>query len=329
MRVLDRVTGMQVFARVAALGSFSAAGRALGLSQTGVTKHVAALEARLGTRLLHRTTRRLTLTETGRSYLEACERILAEIAEAEAAVGAEGVEAHGTLRLNVPLSFGVREIAPALAAFSAAHPALTIELGLNDRRVDLIEEGWDLAVRIGTLADSNLIARRLASSRIVVCAAPSYLDRHGTPRAPEALKDHNCLGYTLSDSSGWRFGVQAYPVSGTLRAPNGAALVAAAVAGLGLVYQPTFLVAEALRAGRLVALDLGAPCPTLPIHALMPPGRRPAKTRAFVDFLADRFAGEPAWERGLPEAVRGEGDARFSRQPPRPAAADPPRPRGG
>jgi DNA-binding transcriptional LysR family regulator len=304
--VLDRVTGMQVFARVAALGSFSAAGRALGLSQTGVTKHVAALEARLGTRLLHRTTRRLTLTETGRSYLEACERILAEIAEAEALVGAEGVEAHGTLRLNVPLSFGVREIAPALAAFSAAHPALTIELGLNDRRVDLIEEGWDLAVRIGSLADSGLIARRLASSRLVVCAAPAYLDRHGTPRRPEELKGHNCLGYTLSDASGWRFGDQAYPVSGTLRAPNGAALVAAAVAGLGLVYQPTFLVAEALRAGTLVALDLGAPCPTLPIHALMPPGRRPAKTRAFVDYLAERFAGEPAWERDLP-AVRSAG----------------------
>ena len=304
--MLDRVTGMQVFARVAALGSFSAAGRALGLSQTGVTKHVAALEARLGTRLLHRTTRRLTLTETGRSYLEACERILSEIAEAEALVGAEGVEAHGTLRLNVPLSFGVREIAPALAAFSAAHPALTIELGLNDRRVDLIEEGWDLAVRIGSLADSGLIARRLASSRLVVCAAPAYLDRHGTPRRPEELKGHNCLGYTLSDASGWRFGDQAYPVSGTLRAPNGAALVAAAVAGLGLVYQPTFLVAEALRAGTLVALDLGAPCPTLPIHALMPPGRRPAKTRAFVDYLAERFAGEPAWERDLP-AVRSAG----------------------
>ena len=303
--MLDRVTGMQVFCRVAALGSFSAAGRALGLSQTGVTKHVAALEARLGTRLLHRTTRRLTLTETGRTYLEACERILAEIDEAEAAAGAEGVEAHGTLRLNVPLSFGVREIAPALAEFSAVHPALTIELGLNDRRVDLIEEGWDLAVRIGTLADSGLIARRLTSSRLVACGAPAYFERHGTPRRPEELKNHNCLGYTLSDSSGWRFGEQAYPVSGTLRAPNGAALTAAAVASLGLIYQPTFLVAQALRAGTLVLLDFGAPAPVLPIHALMPPGRRPAKTRAFVEFLAHRFAGEPAWERDLPEAVRG------------------------
>ncbi len=170
--MLDRVTGMQVFVRVAALGSFSAAGRALGLSQTGVTKHVAALEARLGARLLHRTTRRLTLTEAGRTYLEACERILAEIAEAEAGIGAEALEARGTLRLNVPLSFGVRRIAPALAAFCAAHPAVTVELGLNDRRVDLIEEGWDLAVRIGPLADSSLIARPLAPCRLALCAAP-------------------------------------------------------------------------------------------------------------------------------------------------------------
>ncbi|UMY18464.1 LysR family transcriptional regulator [Methylobacterium organophilum] len=297
--MLDRVTGMQVFARVAALGSFSAAGRALGLSQTGVTKHVAALEARLGTRLLHRSTRRLTLTEAGRAYGEACERILAEIAEAEAVAGAEAVEARGTLRLNVPLSFGVREIAPALAAFAAAHPAVSVELGLNDRRVDLIEEGWDLAVRIGALGDSSLIARTLAPCRIAVCAAPDYLARHGTPHRPEALKDHNCLSYTLADAGGWRFGDRTYAVSGNLRAPNGAALVAAAIAGQGLVYQPTFLVGDALRAGRLVALDLGAPTPILPISALMPPGRRPAKTRAFLAFLVRRFEGEPHWDRDL------------------------------
>ena len=305
--MLDRVTGMQVFARVAALGSFSAAGRALGLSQTGVTKHVAALEARLGARLLHRTTRRLTLTEAGRTYLDACERILAEIEEAEAAVGAEAVEARGTLRLNVPLSFGVRRIAPALAEFCAAHPALTVELGLNDRRVDLIEEGWDLAVRIGPLADSDLIARPLAPCRLALCAAPAYLSRHGTPRGPEELSGHNCLGYTLSGAGHWTIDGRAHPVSGTLRASNGAALVAAAVEGLGLIYQPTFLVGDALRAGTLVALDLGA-LPVLPIHALMPPGRRPAKTRAFLALLTRLFAGEPDWDRGLPEAVVGRRD---------------------
>ena len=305
--MLDRVTGMQVFVRVAALGSFSAAGRALGLSQTGVTKHVAALEARLGARLLHRTTRRLTLTEAGRTYLEACERILAEIAEAEAGIGAEALEARGTLRLNVPLSFGVRRIAPALAAFCAAHPAVTVELGLNDRRVDLIEEGWDLAVRIGPLADSNLIARPLAPCRLALCAAPAYLARHGLPRGPADLGRHNCLGYTLAAEGHWTFDGTPVPVTGTLRASNGAALVAAAIEGLGLIYQPTFLVADALRAGTLVALDLGA-LPVLPIHALMPPGRRPAKTRVFLAALTQLFAGEPDWDRDLPEPVRGEGD---------------------
>lgn len=298
--MLDRVTGMQVFTRVAALGSFSAAGRALGLSQTGVTKHVGALEARLGTRLLHRTTRRLTLTEAGRTYLEACERILSDLAEAEASIGAEAQEARGTLRLNVPLSFGVRQIAPALAEFSAAHPALRVELGLNDRRVDLIEEGWDLAVRIGASEDESLAASLLAPCRIAVCAAPAYLARHGTPKDPESLKDHNCLGYTLSGTGRWLLDGRAHAVSGTLRASNGSALVAAAVAGMGLIYQPTFLVDEALRAGSLVALHLGA-TPTLPIQALMPSGRRPAKTQAFLAFLRQRFAGEPAWDRGLPE----------------------------
>ncbi|ACL59989.1 LysR family transcriptional regulator [Methylobacterium nodulans] len=305
--MLDRVTGMQVFVRVAALGSFSAAGRALRLSQTGVTKHVAALEERLGTRLLHRSTRRLTLTEAGRGYLDACERILAEIDEAEAAAGAEAVEPRGTLRLNVPLSFGVREIAPALADFAAAHPGLRIDLGLNDRTVDLIEEGWDLAVRIGRLRDSSLVARFLAPCRLLVCAAPAYLEAHGTPRRPDDLAAHNCLGYTLASAEGWRFGERAYPVSGNLRASNGDALLAAAIAGQGLIYQPTFIVSEALRDGRLVSLDLGAAPATLPIHALMPPGRRqPAKVRACVDFLAARFGSEPAWDRGLPVPLAAE-----------------------
>ncbi|AWN53579.1 LysR family transcriptional regulator [Methylobacterium sp. 17Sr1-1] len=295
----DRLTGMQIFVRVAATGSLSAAARVLGLSQSGVTKHVAALEDRLGARLLHRTTRRLTLTEAGRHYLEACERILAEIDEAEAAAGAETAEPRGTLRLNVPVSFGVLHVAPALAAFGQAHPSLTVELGLNDRPVDLIEEGWDLALRIGHLRDSSLVARSLAPCRMQVCAAPSYLAAHGRPRRPEDLGGHNCLGYTLASSDGWRFESGTVAVSGSLRASNGAALVAAAAAGLGVIYQPTFLVAEALRRGSLVALGLGA-IPSLPIHAVMPSRRRPpAKVRALVEFVARRFA-DPPWDRDLP-----------------------------
>lgn len=192
--MLDRVTGMQVFTRIAALGSLSAAARALGMSQTMATKHLSAIEARLGVRLLHRTTRRLTLTEAGRNYLDAVERILDEIEEAEAVASVEAIEVRGTLRLNAPVSFGVREIAPLLPEFARAHPLLTIDLGLNDRRVDLVEEGWDLVVRIGSLTGSTMVVRRLAPCRMVVCAAPDYLARHGEPRTIADLTQQNCLG---------------------------------------------------------------------------------------------------------------------------------------
>lgn len=304
--MLDRVTSMQVFVRVAALGSFSAAGRALQLSQTMVTKHVAALESRLGVKLLHRSTRSLVLTEAGRSYLAACERILSEIEEAEASASLDRIEPRGTLRLNVPLTFGFREIVPALAEYSALHPAVTVDLGLADRVVDLIEEGWDLAIRIGQLKDSSLVTRRLAPCRTIVCAAPSYLDKHGSPQSPKDLTHHNCLGYTLPsavNASRWLFGPEgdvAVPVKGNLRANNGDALLAAALAGQGVIYQPTFLVGDSLRDGRLMRLLPEVETQEFGIHAVFPSGRQaPAKVRVLVEFLAKRFAPEPAWDQGL------------------------------
>jgi DNA-binding transcriptional LysR family regulator len=304
--MLDRVTGMQVFVRVATLGSFSAAARALHLSQTMVTKHVAALEDRLGVKLLHRSTRRLVLTEGGRSYLAACERILAEIEEAEASASLDRIEPRGTLRLNVPLTFGLRQVVPALTAFSRLHPAVAVDLGLADRYVDLIEEGWDLAVRIGLLKDSSLVARRLAPCRTIVCAAPSYLEAHGAPRTLEDLSAHNCLGYTLPSAIGaerWAFGARGEivaPVRGNLRANNGDALLAAALAGQGLIYQPTFIVGDCLREGSLVRVLSGQPTLELGVYAVLPSGRQaPAKVRAFVEFLAQRFAPHPEWDREL------------------------------
>jgi DNA-binding transcriptional LysR family regulator len=165
MSMLDRLTGLEVFARVAGAGSLSAAARAMGMSQTMVTKHVAALESRLGVKLFHRTTRRLSITEAGRNYLESSGRILAEIEAADAAVAADRVEPRGLLRLNAPVSFGARQIAPLFAEFALRHPRVTVELGLNDRLVDLVEEGWDLAIRIGNLSNSSLIARRIAPCR--------------------------------------------------------------------------------------------------------------------------------------------------------------------
>ncbi|NVN84550.1 MAG: LysR family transcriptional regulator [Rhodopseudomonas sp.] len=305
--MLDRLMGLEVFAKVAASGSLSSAARAMGMSQTMVTKHVAALEARLGVKLFHRTTRRLSITEAGRNYLESSERILAEIETADAAVAADRLEARGLLRLNAPVSFGARQIAPLLPEFAARHPLVGVELGLNDRLVDLADEGWDLAIRIGSLSNSSLIARRIAPCRTIVCAAPSYLEARGVPRKVADLTDHNCLGYTLSQRARfdrWVFGARgdvSVQVSGNLRANNGDALRAAAVAGQGLIYQPTFIVADDLRSGSLVALPLDQPTAALDgVYAVYLPDRHPAaKLRAFIDFFATRFLPEPPWDRGI------------------------------
>ena len=207
--MLDRITGMQVFAKVAALGSLSAAARALGISQTMATKHVSALEEKIAVKLVHRTTRKITLTEAGRRYLESVERILAELAEAEATAAAERVEVTGTLRINAPVSFGVRELAPLMADFSRLHPAVVVDMALNDRVVDLVEEGWDIAVRIGRIHDQTLIARKLARCRTLIAGSPTYLAERGMPRTVAELSSHNCLGYTLSTDLGprhWSFG---------------------------------------------------------------------------------------------------------------------------
>jgi DNA-binding transcriptional LysR family regulator len=304
--VLDRLKGLEVFAKVANCGSLSAAARSMGLSQTMVTKHLAAVESRLGAKLFHRTTRRLSITEAGRSYLEASERILADIEAADAAIAADRVEARGLLRLNAPVVFGTRQIAPLLAEFAQRYPRVTVELGLNDRLVDLAEEGWDLAIRIGNLRDSSLVARRIAPCRTVVCAAPAYLKARGTPRKVDDLLAHNCLGYTLSQSGAgrWTFGRQAelsIQITGDLRANNGDALRSAAVAGQGIIYQPTFIVADDLREGKLTALVLDHPTSELlGVHAVYLPDRHaPAKVRAFIDFIATRFAPEPPWDRDV------------------------------
>lgn len=293
---------MQVFCRAATAGGLSAAGRQLGISATMATKHVDALEAQLGVKLFHRSTRRLTLTEAGRGYLEACQRILAEIEEANAAAASQHVDVHGILRLSAPVSFGFRCLAPVLTAFSRQHPGLRVELGLNDRLVDLIEEGWDLTLRIGRLASSRLIVRKIADCELVVCGSPAYLSEHGTPSRVEDLSRHNCMGYVISDLAGptaWTFGASnsiRVPVSGNLCANNGDALTAAAVAGQGLIYQPTFIVSDAVKTGALVRLDLDQPsCNVGDIFVLYPPERRPsAKVRAMIEYLAATFADSAA-----------------------------------
>lgn len=306
--MLDRIAGMEVFAKVAAIGSLSGAARALGMSQTMATKHMGALEERLGVKLLHRTTRKITLNEAGRRYLESVERILSELSEADAMAAAERMEVSGTLRVNAPVSFGVREIVPLLAELSELHPALSVDLGLSDRTVDLVEEGWDVAIRIGQIEDQSLMARRIARCRMLVTASPAYLVNRTMPTSVADLSVHNCLGYTLSSSVGpdrWRFGLDGsiiVPVTGNLHANNGDALVAAALAGQGMIYQPTFLVGDEIRAGRLVSLTLDHPLMELPgVFAIYASNRRPpAKVRAFIDFLAHKFSPTPRWDRELP-----------------------------
>ncbi|MDF2637222.1 MAG: LysR family transcriptional regulator [Novosphingobium lindaniclasticum] len=296
---MDRLKVIEVFVKAIRLGGLSAAARDLAMSPAMAAKHLNALEQRLGATLVNRTTRRLALTEAGAAYLDKAERVLGELEDADAEAMARSTAVEGLLRVSGPAAFGSAYLVNLVTEFHARHPAVTVELGLNDRIVDLLEERWDVAVRIGRLGDSNLVARKLAPVRMAVCAAPGYLERCGTPRSLDDLAAHECLGYTLSGETGatrWSFGRDgghAVAVRGPLHANNGWVLAQAAVAGMGLVYGPRFFVDRALAEGRLVELDLGADLYDLgAIHAVTHPTRRPAaKTRAWIDFLAERLPG--------------------------------------
>lgn len=296
---------MAAFVQVVEGRSFSTAARALGLTRSAVSRQVAGLEDRLGVRLLNRTTRRLSLTEAGAVYHEHCARILAEVQEAERAVMDLDEAPRGLLRINAPMSFGFGHLGPAVAGFAAAHPALKVELTLDDRVVDLVGEGYDLAIRIADLPPSTLVARRLAPCRRVLCAAPAYLQRAGRPQRPEDLARHACLGYSyLATGNDWRFRGRDGPITvridPILSANNGDVLGQMAVAGLGIMLAPTFIAGDDLRAGRLVRLlddwleaDTG-------IYAVYPHTRHLSpKVRATVDYLAARFGPAPYWDEGL------------------------------
>ena len=296
---MDRITSMRVFVRAASAGSISAAARHIGMSAAMAAKHIDTLELRLGVKLFHRTTKRqsLTLTEAGGEYLEACQRILADLDEAEAAVSSQRIKASGLLRMNVPVSFGNRLIAPLLPEFSRLYPEVKIELGLSDAQHDLIAGNWDLAIRIGRLEDSLLKTRRLGASCMQICASPDYLNRRGVPRKISDLTQHNCLSYTLSNmqnSQYWTFGKKGefqVPIVGDLVANSGDALLAAAIAGQGIIYQPDFIVCDAVTQGKLVDLTLDKPTMELGgIHVLYPPDRHPpAKVRVMIDYLVEAF----------------------------------------
>ncbi len=292
----DALPAMAVFAQVVEDGGFTAAARRLGLAKSSVSKQVAQLEDRLGVRLLERTTRRIRLTEAGARYFESCRRIVAEVAAAEAEIGAAQAAPSGLLRLSAPVSFGVRQLPEPLARFLTACPDVEIALTLNDRQVDLVEEGYDLALRIGALRDSSLVARRLASTSLATAAAPAYFAEHGRPETPGDLAGHACLGYAyMDDGRAWTFmgpaGVIRRRFRPRLLANNGDVLRAAACAGLGVVHMPRFLLDDALETGALeTVLDAFQP-PDIGLYAVYPAGRPlPAKTRSFIDFMVRWFA---------------------------------------
>ncbi|MEO5375687.1 MAG: LysR family transcriptional regulator [Alphaproteobacteria bacterium] len=294
---MDQVTSYRVFVAIVENNSFAAAADSLGMSRGMVSKHLAELEQRIGGRLLNRTTRRIALTEVGRRFHEDCSAILTQMEEAEHRAAQLHVRPRGTLKVNAPYSFGVAHIGPAIPAYLDRFPDVTVDLTLNDRFVDLLDEGVDVAVRIGQLGDSTLIARRLAETALVCCAAPAYLEQHPLIATPADLTDHNCLCYTYANEGQvWRFhGPDGEPhavrVRGNLHANNGDVLLAAALQGLGVALSPAFIAAPHLDAGRLRAVMPGVTGLPLAIHALFPQGRQvSAKVRTFVDFLAERFA---------------------------------------
>ena len=302
---MDRFESMRIFAKVVETSSFTTASAGLGISTSMVSQHVKLLEERLGARLLNRTTRRMSLTEVGRGYYDRCKRLLSDLEEAESAVGQMQVAPRGELRVNATPVFGVLHLAPAVADFTARFPSISVELMLSDRIVDIVDESFDLAVRVEPLPDSSLVTRQIASCRMVICGAPAYFKKHGVPRTPADLADHNCLIFTgTSYMRSWHFvspkgEVVDVSLKGNLKSNNAAVLLWAAKEGQGLVAVPDYMVVgEGLRAGdlRTVLDDYAAPPVT--IRAVYPHGRHlSAKVRSFVDFLAERFGREPSWKR--------------------------------
>ncbi len=299
---MDDLSALTIFARIAERQSFSAAARDLGLSKSAVSKKLAALENQLGARLINRTTRRLSLTEAGATFFERAQRILTELDEAKQAVTRLQTEPRGNLRINAPMSFGILHMAPAMADFMARYEDLSVTLDLNDRLVDLVDEGYDVAVRIAKMTPSTLIARKLAPARLAVCASPDYWRKHSMPTHPRDLEGHNCLFYTyLAAQDQWAFvgpdGPFSVRVRGNLRANSGEALRAAAVAGSGVYFGPTFIVGDDLRAGRLTSALGDFIDPDLSIYAVYPHRQHvSAKVRVFVDFLVERFGANPYWD---------------------------------
>lgn len=299
---IDLVACMRVFTAVVDAGSFSGAAEKLELSRGMATRYLSQLEAHLGVRLLNRSTRRLSLTGAGNDYYQRAAQILGMIEEAESSLAQQAARPRGTLRVTSSVAFGIHHLGWAITEYLQKYPDVQIDVTLNDRTVDLIEEGFDLAIRVAADIDPGLIARKITYARIVACASPGYLRQHGVPAAPDDLVGHNCLSYVYGHPENeWRFrrqGVErAVRVTGNLRGNNGDILLNAAIEGLGVILHPTFLAYSALREKKLVRILDDWETDNLGVYAVYPNRKfLPPKVRSFIDFLAERLGPEPYWD---------------------------------
>jgi DNA-binding transcriptional LysR family regulator len=299
---VDKFQEMASFVAVVEAGSFVGAADAIGLSKAAVSRHVGELEQRLGARLLHRTTRRLSLTDDGQLFYARARDMLAAVEEAESEISSRSGEPSGRLRINAPLSFGVLQLAPLWPRFAQLYPKVSLDIDLSDRVVDLVEEGYDLAVRITNLPSSQLVSRQLATTRMICCASPSYLAQHGTPAHPDDLAQQEVISYSyFAARDEWTFTAAdgkpvAVRIHARIHANNGDTCRAAALDHQGIILQPDFIVADDLRRGDLVELLPSWRAMTLGIHAVYPSRKHlPIKTRRLVDFLVEAFAA-PGWD---------------------------------
>ncbi len=302
---MGQLEDMKVFIRVVEAGGINRAADQLSLAKSAVSRRLVNLETRLGVRLLNRTTRTSSLTEEGQSYYERVIKVVDDIAEINTLTADSNTSLEGTINLAAPLSFGLCHLSNAIDAFMKQHPELTINIDFSDRKVDLVEEGLDLAFRIANLKDSSLIARKISDIKHILCASPDYLKEHGTPKTPSDLKNHRLLHYNLSGTSIWKFidnkGKQhSINVSAKIIANNGDYLKDMAVAGHGIVFSPTFISWKAIAAGDLVPILSDYKLPQLKAYAVYPQTRYLSqRTRVLIDFLVERFGDNPCWDQNI------------------------------
>ena len=289
---MDRLDAMKLFVRVAELGSFAAVAQQLGVARSVVTRQIAGLETHLGVKLMARSTRRLALTSAGTAYLEKCRVILNLVEAAETDVAEERLTPRGNIRMSLPLSFGLKRLAPLLLDFSQRYPEVGLDMDYSDRRVKLIEEGIDLSIRITRRLDGGDVARKIGTGRMQVVASKNYLAQHGRPQHPAELIHHECLGYTSGGvAQNWEFKIdgqlQSFPVRSRINANNGDVLTEAAAQGLGITLQPDFIIDSFLADGRVEAILVDFPVTELGIYAMLPSNRHiPHRVRVLMDFLA-------------------------------------------